>query len=229
MEEKKVSLEPIMIYRLLVGNMRYAYTRNNHLMPSTAYGEAEELLGKLIEADPQIGLSATKQLLEECIGDEIAGVFYDGLEDRNGNLRESLKFVDYLKDLIRKSGDEAYKPWNQSALDGVIERRKSLRYDLVRMKGDDLTADLLADSAVKENLSEDEAYDELFRLLGAKSFTSSGARDITTGTGKVCGKYMRIMTPESHEGEIYGIILHGGATGKEPEEEGVTRVPQEEK
>lgn len=228
-KKKKVSLDPIMLYRLLIGNMRYAYTRNNHLMPSTAYEEAKELLGKLIKADPQIGMSTAKQLLEECISDEIVGVFYDGLEDRNGNLKESLAFVDYLKDFIKKHGDDSYLPWNQNMLDNVLNKHKSLRYDLVMMEGNDLMADLFTESMLEESLSEDDAYNELFNLLGTQAFTSSGTRGITTRMDKVCGKYFKILTPEEHKGEIYGIILHDGVIRKASEEENTTCVSQEER
>lgn len=218
-KKKKISLEPIVLYRLLISNMRYAYTRNNHLTPSTAYEETKELLDNLIKADFQVGMNTAKQLLEECISDEIIGVFYDGLEDGNGNLKESLKFVDYLKDFIKKNGDDRYLPYNQDMLDKVAEKRKSLRYDLVRVEGDNLMADFLTESILEENLSENDAYNELFKLLGTQAFAASGTRSLVTKREKVCGKYFKISTPETHKGEIYGIIWHEKVIRKESEEE----------
>ena len=103
MENKTIDLELLDFYRLLVANLRYSYSRNNHLQPSSTYQRVkEEYLPKLFAIDKETALHTFKQICEECIFDEICMNFYDGEEDESGNRRSSLEFVEYLLNEIHK-------------------------------------------------------------------------------------------------------------------------------
>ena len=66
-KKKKVSVNPVDLYRFLIEGNRYGYTRNNHLMPSGAFDACRQYLPALFEADGDVALSTARQLAEEAI------------------------------------------------------------------------------------------------------------------------------------------------------------------
>lgn len=103
METKTIDIELLDFYRLLVSNLRYAYSRNNHLQPSISYQDIKEkYLPKFFAIDKETALHTFKQMCDECISDEICVRFCDGEEDDFGNRRSSLEFVEYLLNEIHK-------------------------------------------------------------------------------------------------------------------------------
>lgn len=112
MEKKIIEIDSQVLYRMMVANLRYCYTRNNHLEPTCTYDLfKEELLPAFFEKDEEIALHTTKQICEECISDEICTRFFEGEDDEFNNREYSIKFVNYLLDLIHKY-DKYYKPYN---------------------------------------------------------------------------------------------------------------------
>lgn len=112
MEKKMVNIESLDFYRLLLANLRYCYTRNNHLEPTYAYDRVkEEYLPELFEVDEDVALHTAKQMCDECISDEICMRFWNGEEDENGNRRASFLFIDYLLEEIHKYEPE-WLPYN---------------------------------------------------------------------------------------------------------------------
>jgi len=106
-----VNINSTSLYRLLIANLRYCYTRNNHLEPSCSYNTIlNEILPLMLEADSETAIHTAKQLCEECITDEIGMHFYYGEDDEFGNRKASIDFVKELLDFIHKA-DPDYVPY----------------------------------------------------------------------------------------------------------------------
>ena len=83
------------VYQLLISEMRYGYSRNNHLMPSCGYDNIKTLVPQMYEVDKEYAVYTMKQLCEECISDQLAANFYDGEDDEFGNRAEAIKFINW--------------------------------------------------------------------------------------------------------------------------------------
>ena len=115
MNEDVIEIETIDLYRFLIGECRYGYTRNNHLMPSFAFDECKKYLPRLLEVDRELAIHTAKQLCDECISHQLVRYFYDGIDDEHGNRTDSINFIEWLLSWINTNGDEKFKPYNYDA------------------------------------------------------------------------------------------------------------------
>ena len=215
MEEKEcVKIDVHKLYQLLITELRYGYTRNNHLMPSSAYNDAADLLDRMLEADEGVAVRTAKQLCEECIGDELAMRFSEGLEDDFGNRKAAIDFIEYLLDFIRKR-EPGYKPYNMYMYDDNMKRSEDMRYSVFSIKDaesfDAFSHEVPKDrELLKGGLKLDKAYEYLFStVLGMKNEdVSFNVMKIFGGTygNMIVGKELRICEPEIHKGEVYLIL-----------------------
>jgi len=117
------------VYQLLIGEMRYGYTRNNHLMPSCGYDKAYDILPRFLEVDKEYALHTAKQLCDECISDQIVGHFYNGIDDEFGNLVEARKFVRWLLNFVMTNSDgEDWFPYNYDMFVNNLAKDDEPRY-----------------------------------------------------------------------------------------------------
>lgn len=222
MEKKKIKISAIDLYRLLIGECRYGYSRNNHLMPSSAYSEVKKFLQLMLEADPDTALRTAQQLCDECISDQIAMHFPEGLDDEFGNRKEAIEFVKYLLDFVHVNGCESYKPYNYNLFEDNLKKEADLKYTIFEAKNfdfDDFNADIL--KADKDIIAKDVSKAEADRIL------FEDVLNVTSGTfnrvsvhpskydNKVIGEKMRIISPDSHKGRIYCIVLSNDLEAKE--------------
>ena len=215
MEEKEyVKIDVHKLYQLLITELRYGYTRNNHLMPSSAYNDAADLLDRMLEADEGVAVRTAKQLCEECIGDELAMRFSEGLEDDFGNRKEAIDFIEYLLDFIRKR-EPGYKPYNMYMYDDNMKRSEDMRYSVFSIKDaesfDAFSHEVPKDrELLKGGLKLDKAYEYLFStVLGMKNEdVSFNVMKIFGGIygNLIVGKELRICEPEKHKGKVYLIL-----------------------
>lgn len=213
MEEESIRLTPTELYRLLISDCRYGYTRNNHLMPSAAYGEASSLLEKMLEADPRTAIHTAEQLCEECISDQLAANFYDGLDDEFGNRREAIRFIEKMVAFAHSAGDEGFMPYNRSLYEACVENGKRLRYGVFRLEGFDFERDRLSAETKKAPIASDLSFDDaagrlISGVLGSDKATFNRI-DVRSSDGRnrVAGEIYRIISPETHRGEVYAILL----------------------
>ena len=215
MEEKEyVKIDVHKLYQLLITELRYGYTRNNHLMPSSAYNDAADLLDRMLEANEGVAVSTAKQLCEECIGDELAMKFSEGLEDDFGNRKAAIDFIEYLLGFIRKR-EPGYKPYNMYMYDDNMKRSKEMRYSVFSIKDaksfDAFSHEVPKDrELLKGGLELDKAYEYLFStVLGMKNEdVSFNVMKIFGGIygNMIVGKELRICEPERHKGKVYLIL-----------------------
>lgn len=200
-KEKTVNVDITDLYRLLIGEMRYAYTRNNHLMPSGGYDEVKKYLDRMLEVDSKIALSTAAQLCDECISDQINRNFWSGLDDEYGNRQEAVDFVNYLMNLIHENADKDsfenyinYKPYNYDSFKENLEREKALRYNLI--------VETTKETFNKESLTEREVNEELCNFLDVDSFVCINNVKINSEKepNKVIGRSFVIESPESLKG-----------------------------
>lgn len=208
--ESKIEINTIDLYRLLIGELRYAYSRNNHLQPSCAYDEVKKFLPEMLAADHEIALTTAKQLCEECISDQLSANFLDGLDDEFGNRKEAIEFIEWLLAFIRDT-DPGYVPYNQSLYLSNLSAGNNLKYNLYKLIDFDFESGDYQ-KANKEFLFTGNKVDvdkELFyNILGCKekdtvTFNSS---KIYEGR-KVVGEKLRIIDPIAHKGEAYLILI----------------------
>ena len=215
MEEKEyVKIDVHKLYQLLITELRYGYTRNNHLMPSSAYNDAADLLDRMLEADEGVAVRTAKQLCEECIGDELAMRFSEGLEDDFGNRKAAIDFIEYLLDFVRKR-EPGYKPYNMYMYDDNMKRSEDMRYSVFSIKDaesfDAFSHEVPKDrELLKGGLKLDKAYEYLFStVLGMKNEdVSFNVMKIFGGIygNLIVGKELRICEPERHKGKVYLIL-----------------------
>lgn len=222
MSEKKVKISTVDLYRLLIGECRYGYTRNNHLMPSAAYSEVKKFLQLMLEADPDTALHTAQQLCDECISDQIARHFPEGLDDEFGNRKEAIEFVNYLLDFVHVNGCESYKPYNYNLFEDNLKKEADLKYTIFEAKNfdfEDFDADIL--EADKDIIAKDVSKAEADRILfeDILNVTSGTFNRINITPSKysntVIGEKLRIISPDSHKGRIYCIVLSNDLEAKE--------------
>lgn len=130
MDTVKIKLKDL--YQLLISTARYAYTRNNHLMPGSFYEQAKRLLVEMKDADPEWAINTAKQLCDECISDEIQNHFYEGIDDEYNNLQDSRKFVKWLLDFIDNNN---WKPYNYADFEANLKKDDEPRYNIYKVEG----------------------------------------------------------------------------------------------
>ena len=98
-------------YQMLISELRYGYTRNNHLMPWGAYDHVKVYLPVMEAVDQDWALKTAQQAAEECISDELSIRLRD--EDQHGNRKMAVEFVGYLVDWIcKRENGHRYMPYN---------------------------------------------------------------------------------------------------------------------
>lgn len=212
MEDKIIGLSSKELCRLLIVDCRYGYTRNNHLMPSAAYDEISRLLEAMREIDPETATVTAKQLAEECVSDQLAANFYDGLDDEFGNRKEAIGFIERMIDFVHSAGEENYEPYNKRLYETCVENGKSLRYDVFRLDDFDFEEDRLSaetkKTIVKSGLSLDDAtnhlIDEVLKSDNA-TFNKAVVKSVEM-RNKVVGNIYRIISPADRKGEIYCVL-----------------------
>lgn len=145
------------VYQLLITTCRYAYTRNNHLVPATTFEQVLGLVKKMNFYDSDYAIYTAKQLCEECISLQINTNFENGIDDEFQNLKESRKFVLNLLDFIGSD----YKPYNYDLFLANLEKDKLPRYAFY----DEF------ENVLKADVSEEHWLDELCKLAGAQDTT----------------------------------------------------------
>lgn len=131
METVKIKLKDL--YQLLISTARYAYTRNNHLMPALFYEQAKRLLAAMKDADPEWAVGTAKQLCDECISEEIQNHFYEGIDDDYNNLYDAREFVKWLLDFI---DDDNWKPYNYADFEANLKKDDEPRYNIYKVEGE---------------------------------------------------------------------------------------------
>ncbi len=111
MKDLKVEVELKDLYQLLICDMRYAYTRNNHLTPSGEYEKIKKIICDMFKVDNDYAIYTLKQICEECISEELVYRFYDGLDDEFGNRASSIEFISWCLGFILGC-DNNWKPYN---------------------------------------------------------------------------------------------------------------------
>ena len=112
MNEELINVEIHDLYQFLIGEMRYGYTRNNHLMPGGGYDKCKKYLPLMLEVDKRWAISTAKQLCDECISHELITCFYSGDDDEFGNREGAISFIKWLLGWISDNGDPNYRPYN---------------------------------------------------------------------------------------------------------------------
>lgn len=129
------------VYQLLLCEGRYAYTRNNHLMPSTFYDRVKRLVPEMIKEDKlygvdTFGVATLKQLVKECIQDEILTRFADGEDDEFGNRKASIEFInsslDYIH-AIENNNSKDWFPYNYDDFLANLEKDDEPRYNIYQV------------------------------------------------------------------------------------------------
>ena len=111
MLDLKVEVNLKDLYQLLLCDMRYAYTRNNHLTPSSEYDKIKKIICEMFKVDSEYAIYTLKQICEECISEELVYHFYDGLDDKFGNREATIEFISWCLGFIL-GADEKWKPYN---------------------------------------------------------------------------------------------------------------------
>lgn len=213
MKDKIIGLTPTELYRLLITDCRYGYTRNNHLVPSAAYDEISRLLEEMRGVDSETAIHTAKQLAEECISDQLAANFYDGLDDEFGNRKEAIGFIGKMVDFVHSAGEENYKPYNQSLYETCVKNGKNLKYNIFKLDDFDFEKDRLSadtkKTLIKSDLSSDDATNYLINEILKTDKATFNRIDVRSSErqNKVVGEIYRIISPEGHKGEIYSILL----------------------
>lgn len=80
------------LYQLLVAELRYGFTRNNHLMPDGAFRHCKGYIPKMFEVDKDAALATAKQAVEETIC-EFRMLFDEGLSYEKERYEEYKDFI----------------------------------------------------------------------------------------------------------------------------------------
>lgn len=185
------------LYQLLIGNLRYAYTRNNHLMPSSAFDQTLRILKDMMQSYPKGAVMTAKQICEECISLQIMNNFSNGVEDEYYNLKASRKFVNDLLDLIHISSDEnaLWYPYNYDLFLKNLELDDSPRYRFYNSKN----------KIIADKVSENDWLNTLCKLAKKGSYVVSYRRE-KLGDNKV--KFTILKDDDSEDKIIYRELIY---------------------
>lgn len=162
MEEKTVKVGLKTLYQLMISDLRYSYTRNNHLIPSGTYPETKKLFEDMFNVDDDYAIYTLKQICEECISMELVPNFYDGIDDDYGNRRASIDFINWCLATIKEKTGEDWKPYNyNNFVDNVAIDAKPL-YDVEFHKNG---VDVLLTKEAK--VSKNDIFELVFKTLNA--------------------------------------------------------------
>lgn len=128
-------------YQLLIGECRYGYSRNNHLMPSCAYDKVKRIVPQMYEVDKEYAVYTLKQICEECISDQLTWHFYDGEDDEHGNRAEAIEFINWCLQWIHThETDKRYEgsvwlPYNMDQFSDNLAKDNEPRYLVYELRG----------------------------------------------------------------------------------------------
>jgi len=125
------------VYQLLIGDLRYGYSRNNHLMPGCAYTRTKRLIDRMYEIDNEYALYTLKQICEECITDQLTWNFCDGYDDELGNRKEAINFVNWCMEWIHAHGDANYLPYCWDRFENNLAKDNEPRYNVYELIGEE--------------------------------------------------------------------------------------------
>lgn len=162
MDTLKIKLKDL--YQLLISTARYAYTRNNHLMPGSFYEQAKRLLAEMKEADPEWAVNTAKQLCDECISEEIQNHFYEGIDDEYNNLHDSREFVKWLLDFI---ADDSWKPYNYADFEANLKKDDDPRYNIYKVEGEKEIK--ITDTPASQNNFKDILFKDYLTVIYRKN------------------------------------------------------------
>lgn len=155
--EKKLELSLKDVYQLLISELRYGYTRNNHLMPYSAFTRVKEIILEMIKVDKDFALVTLKQICEEGISLQLLRYFYDGEDDENGNRRLTIDFIQWCLALIRAYDN--WLPYNYNDYKENVDKDNAPRYNIYLVEGENKT--LISKSPLSENNYLDFIFDEV--------------------------------------------------------------------
>lgn len=162
MNTVKIKLKDL--YQLLISTARYAYTRNNHLMPGSFYGQAKRLLAEMKDVDPEWAVNTAKQLCDECISDEIQNHFYEGIDDEYNNLHDSREFVKWLLDFIANG---TWKPYNYADFEANLKKDDEPRYNIYKVEGEKEIK--ITDTPASQNNFKDILFKDYLTIVYRKN------------------------------------------------------------
>ena len=206
-----VSVDIYDLYSILLGECRYGYSRNNHLMPHHAYEEVKKYLPLMFAKDPKVALGTACQICEECISDELFSRYFDGLDDEHGNRSEAIEFIKWCIDWMHANGDSSYKdfyPSNYYLYEENIEKAENFKYRVYELETFEVGSAKIRELTT-EPVTGKEADQVLFvKELGTKQVVMNRI-DIKTEKYpvRVIGEIMRIIEPAEFAGKIYSIEL----------------------
>ena len=160
MEEKTVKVNLKTLYQLMISDLRYSYTRNNHLVPSTTYCEIKKLFDDMFNVDDDYAIYTLKQICEECISNELVANFYDGIDDENGNRRDTINFINWCLATIKEKIGEDWKPYNYNSFVNNVAIDAKPLYDVVFHKDG---VDVLLTKNAK--VSKNDIFELVFKTL----------------------------------------------------------------
>ena len=217
-----VGVEIHELYQLLIGECRYGYTRNNHLMPWGAYDKVKRYLPLMFKKDPEVALHTACQICEECISEQIVRNFYDGLDDEHRTREEAIKFVEWCLDWIHTNGKKAnevpdyvtrtryenFYPYNYDHFQDNIKKVENFRYRVFELE--EFKADA---KKIRELTTEPVSKKDADELLFIKEMgvTQGVMNHIEIKTSeypvRVIGELIRIIEPKNYAGRIFSIEL----------------------
>ena len=162
MDTVKIKLKDL--YQLLISTARYAYTRNNHLMPGSFYEQAKRLLAEMKDADPEWAVGTAKQLCDECISEEIQNHFYEGIDDDYNNLHDSREFVKWLLDFIANG---TWKPYNYTDFEANLKKDDEPRYNIYKVEGEKEIK--ITDTPASQNNFKDILFKDYLTIVYRKN------------------------------------------------------------
>ena len=190
-EVKTMNLNTIDVYRLLIGEVRYGCSRNNNLMPGSAFDEARQYVPVMFEADPDLAVHTAAQLCTEVIN-ELALRFWEGAEDEFGNRQKYLDFINWCLDFVHQHGVENYVPYNNDQLSHVLATDDLKQFIIM----DNETQELLVD---KDHALSRREYMEyiLKEILKAKEGDECryNFQNIKADRDKIIGHVLSFVEP----------------------------------
>ena len=115
-----IKINPKILYQLLISEVRYGLTRNNHLMPEGAFKNVKEILPEFFKQDAETAIATTKQLVEETITDANMQ-FRNNKNDAFDNRTRYLDFVKWGFEFIKEKTGEDFRPYNIGDFNNLIE------------------------------------------------------------------------------------------------------------
>ena len=186
----EVKIDTCVAYRLVISNLRYGYTRNNHLMPWCAFEEAREVIDAMMEVDKSMAMHTVTQSCEECIS-ALGNAFRDGVDDEFDNRKH---YIDYIEWCLAKidEDDPINLPYNINTYRKNLALDELKRYDIVWLDDDG------KDGATEGPYSLNEAIDRLFEGVNEATYRKER---IVDENGRVSYRY-DILTPYQKQATI---------------------------